>query len=137
MDWKICGVMPTLDSDNLLEAIDYYSQFGFTEMWRWPDPAPHDYEDGIVPEDKQNWTHAGIKFGDAVSIMLVQFKAEWGSIQRQNLYFFVENVDELYNQVKQFHQGRIEGVKDYDYVMRDFSINDPWGHELTFGQNLK
>ena len=124
--WQICGVMPTLDVGDLQSAIGFYERLGFVSTWKYPES-----------ENLQtDHTHAGMKFGDAVSLMFAQYDSASGPLQRQNLYFFVQNVNELYNHLKQVYDGNLEEIGNHEYGMRDFSIRDPWGHELTFGQSL-
>lgn len=129
--WSGCGVMPTLDVTDLEDGIAYYSRIGFTELWRYPDPSPDHGDTGTGGD----WTHAGVAFGN-VKIMLA-LNAE-GRIERQNLYVFVDGVMAYHAFCRTaLGDASVPELEDTGYGMRDFSIRDPWGHGLTFGEGVE
>ncbi|HLK27307.1 MAG TPA: VOC family protein [Puia sp.] len=52
-----------------------------------------------------------------------------------SLYFFAENMDELWKSVKNKAEAKTP-IADWGYMMRDFSIYDNNGYELVFGHDI-
>ena len=52
-----------------------------------------------------------------------------------SIYFFMENVDEFWEAVKDKATVKT-AICDREYLMRDFSILDNNGYELVFGQEI-
>lgn len=118
-NWKVNDVMPTLSVGDLEEAVAYYRAIGFLEEWTHP------------PGDSP--THVGLSLG-SVNLMLAACSDPPETIQRQNLYFFVEGIAAYHQWVQESLGESLPDLVDADYGMRDFSIRDPWGHLLTFGE---
>ena len=55
----------------------------------------------------------------------------------QNVYAFVDGIDELYEICARQCPDSITDINDADYGMRDFGVTDPWGHEITFGEAIE
>ena len=109
------NVMPTIGVTDLKLALDYYASLGFKFEWIWPDHHP---------------THASMS-RDKTHLMFVQKKQE--DIQQADLYFIVTNVSGLHQDFLA-KDIKIGPLIQSEYNMLDFSLHDPWGHHLTFGQ---
>lgn len=118
-EWKVTGVMPTLTVGDLGEAVAYYRALGFLEEWAHPS--------GDSP------SHVGLSLG-SVDLMLAACADSAKTIERQNLYFLVEGIDSYHALLRHNLGESIPDLVDADYGMRDFTIRDPWGHLLTFGE---
>lgn len=131
--WSATSVMPTLDVDDLERAITFYASIGFVEKWRYPDPAPAYPLDGNPDVVKRHWTHAGVALGD-VGFMLAADRCD-GPIHRQNVYVFMKDVRGYHDYVRKvLGESSVPDLESQDYGMVDFSLRDPWGHLLTFGE---
>ena len=53
------------------------------------------------------------------------------------VYAFTDNVDALYEELRSKGANVLQAPKDYPYGMRDFSVADPDGNQLTFGMESK
>lgn len=113
---KFESIVPTITAHSLHKAKEFYAHLGFSVDWMWPDDKP---------------THLSLSW-DGVSFM-VQNVEEASSIHRADLYFRVAGVRELHNSMSQKLDSLPDLIKT-DYGMLDFSIDDPWGHKLTFGE---
>ncbi|MDX1645198.1 MAG: hypothetical protein R3244_12655 [Thermoanaerobaculia bacterium] len=118
-EWKVTGVMPTVTVGDLDEAVAYYRALGFLEEWAHPS--------GDSP------SHVGLSLG-SVDLMLAVCVDPAETIQRQNLYILVDGIAAYHAFVRQNLGESIPDLVDADYGMRDFTIRDPWGHLLTFGE---
>ncbi len=123
----IRGPVPVLFTNDMQQAIAYYcGTLGFTLASAMPDDDPtwcflrrdkaaimllgsdnHEHDDGHEHE------HSA---APAVS----------------SLYFYPENVDALWNQLKDEVEVEVR-LQDMDYGMREFTIRDPNGYALNFG----
>jgi uncharacterized glyoxalase superfamily protein PhnB len=116
MHVKFTGLTPTIGVGSLDTAIAFYSKLGFEAQWKWPD---------------QNPTHASLK-KDETNFMITFVRNE-EKIQKGDLYFWVENIKEYYQNL--IESGvEVPALVKTDYGMLDTSITDPWGHQLTFGE---
>jgi len=109
------SVSPFLQVTDLSSAQSFYSSLGFELQWAYPDEDP---------------THMAMSMHDVeLSFVLVDH-----ANSKADLYIHVEGV-ELY------HRAFSEKVKDVSpiiqsaYGMKDFSLEDPWGHHLVFGES--
>jgi len=134
--WTIEKTIPTLAVPDLEMGIEYYERLGFQEDWRFPDGNP---------------THVGLVLGPC-SIMLSRNEPA----ERADLYFIVDDVQACYATITEGEAWEIaeeaalttgragsapkrslaapQPPKPTDYGLIDFSMVDPWGHHLTFGQ---
>ena len=113
---KVTGLNPTIQVHDLNAAAEFYSSLGFKLEWLWPDADP---SHGSVSSNGFAFMFAKIEKGRKPEIA--------------DLYFRVENVEELYEEIKSKGIKVSELVKTY-YGMLDFSITDPFGHHLVFGE---
>lgn len=133
--WWATSAMPTLTVPDLEEAIRFYESIAFEEQWRFPDPSPHDYPDGMPEEAGRNWTHACVSIGD-VALMLMVGDPPDAAISPQNVYVFLQGIEAYHAHVTETLGSKVPELEDQHYGMCDFTIRDPWGHQLTFGQSL-
>jgi catechol 2,3-dioxygenase-like lactoylglutathione lyase family enzyme len=116
MSVKFTGLTPTIGVGSLDEAIDFYSKLGFEAQWKWPESNP---------------THSSLK-RDGTNFM-IQLIINPEEIQKGDLYFWVQNIQEFHQSLKD--QGLdLPHLSKTEYGMLDTSLNDPWGHHLTFGE---
>ena len=119
-DWEVVEVMPILDVGDLEEGVAYYERLGFEREW--------DYPSADAP------THVGLSFG-SLNLMLARAEAPASKPPRQNLYFILKGIDAYHARLRSVLGDELPEVVEYDYGMRDFSVRDPWGHLLTFGES--
>jgi len=122
--WNAVGVIPTLNVTDVDEAVKFYKMLHFEEEWRFP-----------VSESNgdSHSTHVGMSQGD-ISIILALHDGEEDAIQLQEIYIVMENVRAFHESLVENFDDEIEDLDQADYGMLDFSISDPWGHLLTFGE---
>ncbi len=116
------GLIPMLRTKQLQETIDFYTQtLGFTCE---------------AKNDSRDW--ASLK-KDAVRIMIV-VPNEHGPFKKPrftgSLYMRVDNIDELWNTLKDTARIRYE-IKNFEWGMREFGIYDNNGYLLQFGQSIE
>lgn len=110
---KLECITPTIQVTDLIQGIEFYEQLGFEKDWLWPENNP---------------THASVSM-NGVNFMMV--KARDNHIQKADLYFTMEDVRSFHHHLKK--RLTVSDLIQSDYGMLDFSIEDPWGHHLTFG----
>ncbi len=113
---KLSSIVTTIQVTHLEKAISFYEKFGFSKDWIWPESEP---------------THASLS-KDGIGFMVTK-AADDQIIQKADLYFRISNVEDFYNHLKSQKVIDSELVQS-DYGMLDFSIKDPWGHTLSFGE---
>ena len=137
--WTIEKPIPTLAVPDLEVAIAFYEKIGFTVDWQWPEGSP---------------THAGLLLGSC-SIMLALCEPA----ERSDVYFIVDDVAACYAHMMEAKPWELAAAargttdredcppaqaleppktpKNDGYGLTDFSIIDPWGHHMAFGQPLE
>ena len=113
---KVTGINPTLQVYDLKKASDFYTSLGFNLDWIWPDDNP---------------THGSVSSGE-FSFMFTKIE-DATKPQIGDLYFRVENVEKLHASLKSKNIEVSELTKTA-YGMLDFSVTDPNGHHLVFGE---
>ena len=128
---KLTNLIPMLNVSNLEASLDFYHRVldfqvvspaeAITE-WRWATIRSGDTELMLSESDCDFELKKGINPQQEVS---------WPSI----LYFYPDDVDALYAHVTQqgFTPTPLESTI---YGMQEFSLQDPDGHLLSFGQEL-
>jgi len=114
--YKLETIVVTIGVTDIDQAEVYYQKLGFTREWTWPDDNP---------------THASFS-RDGVSFMVV-LKSSMEDISSADLYFRIRGTRQLYKSLSSAQIIKSELIKS-SYGMLDFSITDPWGHHLTFGE---
>jgi len=129
--WKFNRAMPTYFVGDLEKALEFYTTLGFEEKWRYPDPPDPENAEG------HRYTHAGIE-RDAVEFMLSEEDhSDEDSCHRCSVYLFVSDVDACHGDLKTKLGDAVSDLFDADYGMRDFSVRDPWGNDLSIGQAME
>lgn len=109
-------LIPTIGVADLDEAIAFYTKMGFKKEWKWPENQP---------------THAEVSI-DGIKVMMV--RKEEDNIQKADLYIIVEGVIDFHKKISG-RLNHISGLEKTDYGMLDFSLDDPWGNFITFGES--
>jgi hypothetical protein len=116
---KLVALRPVIYSKQVKYTVEYYIEMlgftcnGYTEDWSWASLSRDEveimvsYPNTHTPFDKPTFT---------------------GS-----LYFTVDNVDELWSQLKEVTINCYE-LETFNYGMREFAIYDNNGYLLQFGQ---
>ena len=112
------SIIPTLGVPDLDEAVRYYRRVGFEERWRYPEGA--------------DATNVGLGCGQ-VTVMLA-LRPDGERVERQNFYVIMRDIASFHEAVRKELGDDVSPLVDADYGMRDFSLRDPWGHQLTFGE---
>ena len=99
------------------EALDYYSRvLGFEIGWVWGEPPSY----ASVCRDR-----AEINFGAP---------QEGQTISPSSIYIALTQIDAYYETIRAKGAAVAVPIGDRPYGMRDFSIKDPSGNEISFGQ---
>ncbi|WP_313316754.1 glyoxalase superfamily protein [Stenotrophomonas sp.] len=113
------SVSPFLGVEDLPAALTFYcDQLGFALAWEWGSPP----ELAAVCRDEVELTLA------------TRSDAKPGGISR--LYLHIDAVDHYHAQLQAKGVAITVAIADRPYGMRDFSITDPAGNVLCFGQAL-
>lgn len=116
MKLKINRFIPTIQVTDLEKAVAYYQKLGFNHDWFWPENGP---------------THASVSCS-SFSFMMVLVD-DHSDIQKADLYFVIEGVEAFHKQVEDLSYSPSDLIQSA-YGMLDFSIRDPWGHHMVFGE---
>jgi hypothetical protein len=71
---------------------------------------------------------------DAVSLHLMPASQDGGGLGRSSIYVFAAGVDALHDELCALKCPIERAPADYDYGMREFSVRDPDGNRVTFGE---
>jgi len=116
------NVTPMIHVPDVRATMEWYQSIGFTAV-RWND------EDGII-----DW--AMLTFGEGTVMFNIGGKPSTAERREVDLYVYVENVDGLYQELKD----RVEVVEtphDTFYGMRELIIRDLNRFWVTFGQEIE
>ena len=122
-------ITPYLLYEDVASALDWLAKsFGFRERMRLQGP------DGNV-------NHAEMELADGVIMMgcpgpKYQNPKRLGHVT-QNLYVYVDDVDEHFDQVKKAGATILEEPQDQFYGDRRFAAADPEGHHWYFAQHVR
>lgn len=99
----------------------------------------------VYPHDDGTIMHAELRFGKGMIMLgsvrkeenefgkLMKQPNEIGNFETQSPYVIVENVDALYERVKNAGGKIVIDIRDQSYGSRDFSCRDLEGHLWNFG----
>ncbi len=114
---KFEAAVPILTVDSLTDALEYYERvLGFQTGWVHGDPP-----------------RVASVCRDNVEINLRQREPDV-RVNMSTVYFQLNDVDSIFKHVQSCGGNIKEPVSDRSYGMRDFSLHDPSGNELGFGQ---
>lgn len=114
---------PIIPVDDMDRSLAFYrDQLGFTVSFTWEDPI----------------SYAILRAGDHVQIHLSlrDQPVDKDKRSRSMIYVFVRDIDKLYQVYKERKVNIKTHIDDRDYQMRDFDVEDPDGHLLTFGNGM-
>ena len=104
---------------NLNESIEFYTgKLGFEKTFEWGEPM----------------YYAVVKRGGVGIHLTKRSDAIRPSKYHRALYIFVNNIDEVYKEIKEQKVKIVNDIESRDYKMKDFDIEDPDGFILTFGK---
>lgn len=108
--------VPVLPSSDVAGSLEYYkTKLGFDKTW----------------------VHQGFYGGAYNGNAEFHFYKVEGEIHPGSVYCFVENVDEVFDFIKQNGVNINNEPKDQDYGLRDFSIKDLDGNTIGFASEIK
>lgn len=115
------SLRPIIWTKDLQKTTKFYKKLGFK-----------------IADQNEDWIWACLQKDD-VEIMLA-YPNEGADFERANFtgsfYFVVDNVDELWNQVKDDCEVVYE-IEAFEWDMREFAIYDNNGYILQFGQEIE
>ena len=115
------SLRPIIWTKDLQKTTKFYKKLGFK-----------------IADQNEDWIWACLQKDD-VEIMLA-YPNEGADFERANFtgsfYFDVDNVDELWNQVKDDCEVVYE-IETFEWDMREFAIYDNNGYILQFGQEIE
>lgn len=115
------SLRPIIWTKGLQKTTKFYKKLGFK-----------------IAEQNEDWIWACLQKDD-VEIMLA-YPNEGADFKQANFtgsfYFVVDNVDELWNQVKNDCEIVYE-IETFEWDMREFAIYDNNGYILQFGQEIE
>jgi len=98
----------------------YVERLGFGEHFRLGDPPSY----AIIERD-------------CVSLHLMPSHRQPAALGQSSIYVFAADVDALHAELLARDCPVEKAPEDYDYGMREFSVLDPDGNRITFGQESK
>jgi uncharacterized glyoxalase superfamily protein PhnB len=117
MSDNLVEAAPVLSVDDAVETAEYYrDRLGFEIEFTWGNP-PY---------------YAIVKRG-GVAIHFSEREDTSKKITPSMVYVFVEDVDEMYDELKQEGLEMFSPPENQDYGMREFELCDMNGHFLVFG----
>ncbi len=122
MSYKLLSLTPMLESKDVKATMEFYTaSLGFTVN---------------KFSDELGWLHLS---KDDISIMFSlpnKHRNIPEPIMSGSLYFNTENVDTLWNEMKDRCKVCYP-IESFDYCMREFAVYDNNGYLLQFGQNIE
>jgi uncharacterized glyoxalase superfamily protein PhnB len=114
---ELCAVAPVFVVKDLPRAVEHYRDvLGFAVRFTYGEPV----------------LYTGVE-RDALVLHLQAAGRTKRQPGQSSVYVFVSDVDALHAELKA-KGALVQGEpQDYPYGMRDFSINDPDGNQLSFG----
>ena len=125
---KIIGSAPILLVNDVVASANYYRDkvgFSYDRIWGEPPCFCILYRDGI---------HLMLSEVDDKKYIVPHYKAVknmW------NVYFWVNDADELYNELKTMGAKIDYDLCDQPYGCREFGIQDLDGYDIAFGQDIE
>jgi uncharacterized glyoxalase superfamily protein PhnB len=95
----------------------YREKLGFTKEWFWDDPP----------------AHRGVEWG-GISLMFHLDPELAKHVEGYEHYFHVKGVDDLYARHQQNRISTISPLERKPWGMREYTVSDPNGHHLKFGE---
>jgi uncharacterized glyoxalase superfamily protein PhnB len=117
---KFFHVAPHIPVADVAETVEWYKQhLNFSEEWYWGDPVT----DGGCKRDELR-----ILFGKCSQPIHVP--------KEMSLLFFVSEVEAVYEEMLQKNLKILMPLKQYDYGIKEFAIEDINGYMVRFAENV-
>lgn len=118
---KLVAFTSVFTVNDVNRSLEFYlGHLGFSEFFRLGEPPRY----AIVERD-------------AVSLHLMPASREARGLGRSSIYVFAADVDALHVELCALGCNVETAPVDYNYGMREFSLRDPDGNRITFGQEVK
>ena len=115
---KFQYVVPILYSADVSRSIEYYiGKLGFEDKWEWDTPP----------------TFGGVSKGNVQVFFCKNGQGNPGTW----ISVFVDNVDELYKEIKANGAKILSEPEDKEWNVREMLVEDPDGHKIRFGQGIE
>ena len=109
----------TFRISDMTAALDFYQRaLGFALEWQSPD-------------------YSCLSFGKALLHLATKEVPHSRSVGQGAMYVFGNGVDAYHTAISARGAKPLTAPQDYPYGLRDFTVADPDGNILTFGQELK
>ena len=115
-------VVPMIHVPDVRRTVEWYQRIGFT------------LRGTNEPDGVMDW--ATLVFVNSEVMFTEGGRASTEDRREVDLYVRVEDVDAVYQRLKDWTEVRVE-LNDTFYGMREFIVRDPNGFWITFGQELK
>jgi uncharacterized glyoxalase superfamily protein PhnB len=114
------SVAPILSVDDVPAALDWYQRvLGFAVAWKWGEPV------GLASVCREQ-----------VELNLGK-RGEYGAPGPSQVYVRLTGIDEFYERVRREGASIRVPIDDRVYGLRDFSVDDPSGNRLDFGEPIE
>ena len=117
---KLTGLTPMMWTENLTETSEFYTAILKFEL----------------AEINEDWGWCALAHGDDIDLMFARPNAHTAFEKPMftgSLYFHSENIDELWNELKDKTKIAYE-IDNFEHGMREFAVYDNNGYMLQFGQ---
>jgi catechol 2,3-dioxygenase-like lactoylglutathione lyase family enzyme len=120
---KFYKVTPFLPVRDLRETLNFYrDELGFSNEWTWGD------NDGGIQRDEMR-----LLFGQNTDYVRMINNAQ----RRFELVWFVDNVDEIYNEFKVKKKLMTSEIKNEPWGIREFTFQDINGYLIRISETIK
>ena len=110
-------ILPVVNPE---ESLCYYTDLlGFRCTFKWENPVSY----AVIKKDE-------------ISIHLVKTDHNIQVSRHPQAYIFCFNVDQIYEELNEEGVSFLEPLHITNYKMKEFSVQDPDGHILIFGQEI-
>ena len=114
---------PFIPVKNLMETLDFYRDtFGFYEIWTWGE-----YDGGIRRDDMRLVFCEDPEYVKAINNETYHFTFLW----------FVDNVDEIYEEYKAKNIPILRDIRNEPYGTREFSVADNNGGIIRVSEGIR
>ncbi len=125
---KIISSAPVLLVRNLIESANYYrDKLGFKYDRFWGEPPDF----CMVRRDENTIMLSQVHTDAEITPHWKIVKGMW------NIYFWVDDVESIYNEFKQSGAIIDYGLGLKPYGVNEFGVQDPDGHDIAFGQIIR
>jgi uncharacterized glyoxalase superfamily protein PhnB len=117
---RLLKVTPHIPVADVEKTVEWYKQhLDFSEEWYWGNPV---MDGGCRRDDLR------LLFGKSPQPLQTP--------QEMSLIFFVSNVESVYEEMQQKNLKIVSPLKEYDYGIKEFTIEDLNGYRIRFAENV-